>query len=185
MMTHHQATGLLHAPQRHVRELAAWGLALHDRIEDCERRLRAAQEGQAAEQLARTDYILVVLHRDGYVEVWAREWRPVRIAHLPELADEAEAEAWMLARLPAYYADLIRTDAGRRIATGHAKGCLGKSEHELLQRRLADIQAVKEFCERQRAMATLADGMETADATEAKAQSASVSTRVPDTAAAT
>lgn len=172
-MTLRQLEGLRHAPNRTMQRLAMTAIGAMERCDALAREVRELEERIAAEQLAKEDRLLVVLHRDGFVEVFASDWRPVKIAQLPSLGRgrEEEAEGYMLRRLPSPYQGLYRE--GKRITAGHCGGCMNWNSYRLLQYEMLALQALN------------ANGDETPDAAKAEAQPATVSIDSQTTAAAT
>lgn len=140
-----QVIGFRHAPQVVVRRLAHTAEKALERIDSLQGELRTCQESQAARQLERNDYIVVLLHRDGLVEVWSRDWRPVKFAHVPNLLDYDEAIAWACRRLPRNYAELLLTDAGRVVASDSTRSCLTGDSAKRVDEKLTDIAIVKLF----------------------------------------
>lgn len=139
--------GLARSPQKIVRQLVATVQAMGLRIDELSGELRTAQEATAEKQLARQDYTLVLLHRDGFCEVWAEEWRPVRVECLHDLGRDRHdlAVEWICHRLPRPYSELLHTDKGKVIATGNASGCLDRNGFELLMRRMEEVYAVRQL----------------------------------------
>lgn len=140
-----QVIGFRHAPQSIVRRLAVTAERALERLDSLAGEVRTLQESQAAKQLERTDYIVVLLHRDGLVEVWSKDWRPVKFAHVPDLEDYDAAVAWACRRLPRNYAELLMTDAGRVVASDSTRSCLSGDGVERVEAKLADVAIVKMF----------------------------------------
>lgn len=140
-----QVIGFRHAPQTIVRRLAVTAERALERIDSLQGEVRTLQEAQASRQLERNDYIVVLLHRDGLVEVWSKDWRPVKFAHVPNLLDYEAAVAWACRRLPRNYAELLLTDAGRVIASDTTRSCLTGAAVEQVEAKLTDIAIVKLF----------------------------------------
>jgi HEAT repeat protein len=144
-MTRKQLEGLQHCPDKRVREAVASALAYSQRAEDAEAQVRELQERLAAkEQDCR---ILVILHRDGHVELWSKHKLPVKFAHWHDLGKggDDEAEEYMRGRLPELYRSIYDSDEGKRIGAGSCKGCLSRGEFRYVQSQLAAIEAVKEL----------------------------------------
>lgn len=140
-----EVIGFRHAPNKIVRRLAVTAERALERLDSMAGEVRTLQEASAAKQLDRTDYTVVLLHLDGLVEVWSRDWRPVKFAHVPNLADYDEAVAWACRRLPRNYAELLLTDAGRVIASDSTRSCLTGTAVERVEAKLADVAIVKLF----------------------------------------
>lgn len=132
--TTQQLEGYRHAPSKLTRRLAATAESALDRAERAETELRDAQEQLAAAQLSAEARLLVVLHRNGQADVWARDWTPVHVVCLHDLGPgrEDEAEDEMLKRLPMAYRELF-TVAGKVILTGTCRGCLDRTGYEYMQ----------------------------------------------------
>jgi hypothetical protein len=172
-LTLRQLEGFQHAPNRTVKRLALTAIALTERCEELARKLREVEEQRASEQLERDGRLLVVLHRDGYVEVYSSAWQPVVIANMPSLGpgSEEEAEGYMLKRLPLPYRQLY--SEGKRILAGSCAGCMDRTAYRLLKHELAALEGLK---------ALNANWEETPDAAKAKAQPMTVSSESPEQA---
>lgn len=140
-----QVIGFRHAPQTVVRRLAHTAEKALERLDVMVGELRTLQESQAGRQLERNDYIVVLLHRDGLVEVWSRDWRPVKFAHVPNLADYDEAIRWACRRLPRCYSELLLTDAGRVVASDSTRSCVTGASAKRIDEKLTDVAIVKLF----------------------------------------
>lgn len=121
-----------------VRRLAITARTALEQRDDAQYELRAAQEALAAAQLKKErrygERLLVVLHRDGFVEVWAKSWRPVQIACMPDFGRERfnEAEQYMLSKLPFPYRELYERK-GKQIVAGSIHGCATAEAIELAE----------------------------------------------------
>lgn len=142
-MTPKQLQGLQHCPDKRVSGAVAAALAAMERADALELRVRELEEEKAAAELAKEGRILIVLHRDGFVEVWAHDWMPVKVANMPDLGSgsEEEAEGYMLKRLPMPFRELYEKH-GKRIVAGSCKGCMDRTSFRLLQHEIAAVKAL-------------------------------------------
>lgn len=122
-----------------VRRLAHTAAKAMERADVAEQRLLEAEQRIALMQSERRDYILVLLYRDGSVEVWSSDWRPVKFAHVPNLIDQEAAVEWAVRGLPRCYAELVLTDSGRCIAFDSTKGCLSSDAFARVSAKLEDL----------------------------------------------
>lgn len=138
-MTRKQLEGLKYCPDKRVREAVASALSYCQRADDAEQQVRELQERLAAVE---SDYrVLVVLHKDGWVEVCCGKKIPVKFAHVPELGRgrEDEADTFAVSRLPVSYKEIY--DA--KVAHNTCKGCLSREGYKLLKMDLEAIALVR------------------------------------------
>ncbi len=143
-LTPQQIDGLHNAPRKITRQLAHTAATLHQRNDELAAQLRQAQEELAAAQLAAAQRILVILHRNGSVDLWAQHKQPVHFVCLNDLGRgrEDEAENEMLGRLPLPYRELF-TKAGNVLASGTCRGCMDRTAYELWKRVTSEQQMWK------------------------------------------
>jgi hypothetical protein len=122
-----------------VRRLAHTAAKALERADLAERKLLECEQRLAIMQCERRDYILLLLYRDGSVEVWSSDWRPVKFAHVPNLIDQEAAIDWAVRGLPRCYAELATTDVGRLIAFDSTKGCLSSDAFARVRAKLEDL----------------------------------------------
>lgn len=138
-----QLEGLRHCPDKRVQRAVAIAEKEMQRRDDAERKVRDLQEELAAKELAQDKRVLVVLQRDGTVEVWTKADIIVKFAHLHDLGrgNEEEAEAYMLKRLPVPYKEIYEV-SGKRVASDNCRGCLSREGFRLLEIEVATIRAL-------------------------------------------
>lgn len=143
-MTRKQLEGLKHCPDKRVREAATAALSYAQRADDAEAQVRELQERLAAKE--QSYRILVILHRDGTVEVWSECWLPVKFVHWHDLGKsrEGEAEDYMRGRLPESYRS-IYDSTGKRIGRDTCKGCRSRAEFDYMKLQLETLRLVKEL----------------------------------------
>lgn len=135
-LTRKQLEGLRHCPDRRVSEAVATALAALQARDDAERRVQDLQDRIV---LKENEYrILVILHKDGRVELWSKQWMPVKFAHWPDVGAD-EAEEYMRSRLPLQFKELYDVD-GKKIGVDSCKSCLSRGELRHVQSQLAEIQ---------------------------------------------
>jgi hypothetical protein len=135
-----------HAPDRHTRRLALTAQRAMLKADLAEGAFWHCQDRLAEAQQTREEPLLVVLHRDGFVGVWAEDWRPVKIACMPDFGRgrEEEAEAYMISRLPMMHRELYEK-TGRQIVAGNCRGCMDRTAFELFVRVMSEHQAIRDM----------------------------------------
>lgn len=95
------------------------------KIDELRDELRRAQEKLAAMEVS-SPPVVIILHRDGFVEVFAEAYFRVHFVCRPDLGRSLEdaADDYVLSQLPINHRALIETDRGKRIAFGSTKGCM-------------------------------------------------------------
>lgn len=133
LMSQNQIVGLQNAPQRHVRRLASTALHFLQQVDELTAQVRQLQESRAESD--KQQPVLIVLNRDGFVEVFARQWLPLHIVCRPDLGSvlEEEADKYVLDHCPWQYRELLATDVGKRIATGNTRCCLTLSGWKVVE----------------------------------------------------
>lgn len=161
---------LMHAPQRHVRNLAAFAGRLLDRIEALERQLRDEQEARAACELAK-DYppVVVVVDHTGHVEVRSAVYVPVHIAEVHDMGDAIASEDRARGRVPWRYRGAF--DAKAIAAGGPA---IDKYKLAYIEGERLLYRALSECAPAESRKALSANGDATPDAAKAKAQHTNV-----------
>jgi hypothetical protein len=105
-----------------VRKYQAEVLAADQRIEELESKVDETST-------CRPDYekLVVMLHGDGYVEVYGEKWHRPKVVHIPNVphADEGGFVDLVTDNLPIHYRDLILP--GRILANGHVSMCPTRS----------------------------------------------------------
>ena len=114
-------------------------------VDDVRDELRRFQEGEAERNVTRPDVerLLVVLHRDGFCEVFGRPWHAVVVGHLPDVAPADSAEEYMLSRIPVNYRELYAPGGPGLLATGHCRGCLDRTTAKLLRYELEGMKLIR------------------------------------------
>lgn len=135
MLSLKQLTGYLHAPQRHVRRLAETAAKLLEQVDEQAAKIRRLEEQVAASQSQLP--VLIVLHRDGFVEVVCRDRVPVHIVCRPDLGttsrDEQAADKFVLDHMPRQYRELLTSAESKVIATGNCRCCLSRTGYQLIE----------------------------------------------------
>lgn len=135
-----------HASNQTIRRLARTAMRAMEEAEDA-RRARCDADWRAAEgRPLRVDHILVLLHRDGLVEVWGRDWLPVRFAHVPDLADYQSGVEWACRSLPACYSDLVVKDAGKCLWSDSTAAVPTAFAATRIERRQREAAIVQQLC---------------------------------------
>lgn len=134
-----QVAGLLKAPQKVVRDLAQTALRALERVDNLEQELRRAQESHAALSSEKLP-VVIVLDRDGWIEVYSVSGLPVKIVNRPDTGNE-EWE-YITKRVPMWMRFVLEE---KPIARGTTKACPTKQSLqlvELMKERIALAQII-------------------------------------------
>ena len=139
-MTLRQIEGYLNAPKRDMKRLAITARQALLRVDELSAEVRRLQEKIAGLELATSEEVIVI-HKDGYVEVFAESPRKTKIVNRPDLGRDREEEAdqWVLKRLPLSHRLMMESDKRVRVAVGSTV-CMDKYRFDHLQ---AEIETVK------------------------------------------
>lgn len=147
-MTLSQVAGYVNAPKRDLSRLALTAQRALLRADELELQVRQLQGRLAAMELESAAEVIVI-HRDGLVEVFAEAYRRTKIVNRPDLGRnrEDEADEWVLKRLPLSHRLLMQSTERLRVAVGHVSGCMDRYRFECLQADLDQLKAINELKE--------------------------------------